>query len=62
MLGLLSICIEYGLYTWLANREERVMQLIGNQNSLGTWVRPTEGIRVLTMEIQPIFLAYLLHT
>jgi len=45
--GLLSICIEYGPETWLANRDEVIvfeldMQLIGNQNSLRTWVRSTE--------------------
>ena len=60
-LGLLSICIEYGLDTTLAKRcnnclravrdvrdviivLELDMQLIGNQNSLRTWVRPTEDV------------------
>ena len=66
-LGLLSICIEYGLETLLANRDEIIvveldMQLIGNQNSLRTWVRATEDVRVLTLEIQPISLVYVLDT
>jgi len=30
------------------------MQLIGNQNSLRTWVRPTEIVRLLTLDIQTI--------
>jgi len=34
------------------------MQLIGNQNTLRTWVRLTEDVRVLTLEIQPICSVY----
>jgi len=37
------------------------MQLIGNQNILRTCVQPTEGLRVLTLEIQPSISAYALH-
>ena len=63
----LTICIEYGLETWLANRDEiivleLVMQLIGNQNSLRTWFRRPEDIRVLTLQIQPIFSVYAFDT
>jgi len=55
-LGLLSICIEYGLQTWPANTDEIIvlelhMQLIGNQNSLRTWVRTTEDVRLLKLEV-----------
>ena len=57
-LGLLSICIEYGLETWLTNRDKIIvleldMQHIGNKNSLRTWVRPTEDVRILSLEVQP---------
>jgi len=53
---LLSICVEYELETWLANRDEIIileldMQLVGNQNSNYTRVRATEDIRVLTLEV-----------
>jgi len=66
-LGLLFICIEYGLETWLTNRDEIIgleidMQIIGKQNSLSTWFRPTEIFRVLTLEIQPIRAVYGLDT
>jgi len=62
-LSLLSICIEYGLQTWPANRDEIIvleldMQLIGNQNSLRTWVRPTENFRLLKLEVQPTCSVY----
>ena len=62
-LGLLSICIEYGLQTWPANRDEIIvleldMQLIRNQNSLRTWVRPTEGFRLLKLEVLPTCSVY----
>jgi len=43
-------------------RDEFVMQLIGNQNSLRTWIRPTEDFHVVTLELQPVFSAYELHT
>ena len=60
-LGLL--CIEYELDTWLTNRDEIIilgldMQLIGNQNSNYTWVRPTKDVRVLTLELQRISIIY----
>jgi len=42
-------------------RDELVMQLIGNQNSLRTCVRPTEDFHVLTHEIQPVCSEYELH-
>jgi len=66
-LGLFSICIEYGLETWLAKRDEIIvlkldMQLIGNQKSLRTWVRPNEDVSVLTQEVQPISSVYELDT
>jgi len=66
-LGLRSICIEYGLETWLANWDEIIIlelhkQLIGNQNNLRTWVWPTEDIRVLTLEVQPLSTVYELDT
>jgi len=56
-LVLLSICTEYGLETWPANRDEIIVldlytQLLCNQNSLRTWVRPTEDVRLLTLEVQ----------
>jgi len=62
-LRLLSICIEYGLEKWLTNKDEITvlevdMQLIGNQNSLRTWVRPTEIFRLLTLDIQTIRSVY----
>jgi len=38
------------------------MQLIGNQKSLRTCVRPTEDVRVLTLEIQPISSVYEFNT
>ena len=38
------------------------MQLIGTQNSLRTWVRPTEGVLVLTLEVQLISSVYELDT
>jgi len=38
------------------------MQHFGNQNSLRTWVRPTEIVRLLTLEIQPIRSVYELDT
>jgi len=62
-LGLLSICIEYGLETWTANRDEIIvleldMQLIRNQNSLRTWDRPTEDVGSLTLEVQPTCSVY----
>jgi len=34
------------------------MKLIGNQNSLRTYVRPTEVVRVLTLEVQPTCSVY----
>jgi len=43
-------------------RDELVMQLIGNQNSLRTGFRPTEDFHLLTLELQPVFSAYELHT
>jgi len=66
-LGLLSICIEYGLETWVANRDEIIvleldMQLMCNQNSLRSWVRPTEIVRVFTLEVRPISWIYELDT
>jgi len=62
-LGLLCICIEYGQETWLANRDETHvleldMQLIGNQNSLRTWVRQTEYVLVLTLDVHPTSSVY----
>ena len=62
-LCLLSICIEYGLEKFLANRGEITvlevdMQLIGNQNSLRTSVRPTGIIRLSTLDIQTIRSGY----
>jgi len=61
------MCIEFGLESWLENRDEIIvllfdMQLIGNQNNLRTWVRPTEIVRVLTLEVQPISSVYVLDT
>jgi len=50
-IGLLSTCAEYGLETWPANKELDT-QLICNQNSLRTWVRPAEGVRLLTLGVQ----------
>jgi len=46
-----------------SNRDEIIvlwldMQLVGNQNSLRTWVRKTEDFRVLTLEIQAICSVY----
>jgi len=38
------------------------MQLIGNQNNPRTWFRPTEDVRMLTLEIQPICSLYELDT
>jgi len=38
------------------------MQLIGNQSSPCTWFRPTEVVRVLTLEVQPICSVYELNT
>jgi len=38
------------------------MQLIHNQNSLRTCVRPTENVRVLTLEIQLISSVYEFNT
>jgi hypothetical protein len=38
------------------------MQLIGNQNSPRTCVRPTEEVPVLTLEVQPICSVYELNT
>jgi len=38
------------------------MQLIVNQNSPRTCVRPTKNIRVLTLEIQPISSVYEFNT
>jgi len=38
------------------------MQIIGNQNSLRTWVGPAEDVRALTLEIQPISSVYVHHT
>ena len=38
------------------------MQLIGNQNSNYTWVRPTEDVRVLTLEVQCISTIYEVDT
>jgi len=38
------------------------MQLIGNQNSLRTCVRPTDDFRVLTLEVHPICSVYELNT
>ena len=38
------------------------MQLIGNQRSLRTCVRPTEVFHVLTLEIQPISSVYEVDT
>ena len=38
------------------------MQLIDNQNSLRTCVRPTENVRVLTLEIQLISSVYEFNT
>jgi len=62
-LVLLSICTEYGLETWPANRDEIIVlqldtQLICNQNSLRTWVRPTEDVRLLTLEVQTTSFLY----
>jgi len=59
----LTICIEYGQETWPANRDEIIvleldMQHIGNQNSLRTWVRPTEDVRLLKLEVQPTCSVY----
>ena len=56
-IGLLSINI-YMTVKWLANRFEVIvleldMKLTGNHNSLSTWVRPAEVVRVLTLEVQP---------
>jgi len=53
----------YGLETRLQNSDEQIalqleMQLIGNQVSLRTCVRPTEGGRVLILEKQPISSVY----
>jgi len=57
-LGFLSICIEYGLETYIAKRNEIIVlelniQIIGIQNSPRTCVRPTEDVRVIMLEIQP---------
>ena len=65
--GLLSICIEHGLESWLENGDEIIvlqldMQLIFNQNRIRTWFRPTEVFRVLTVYIQPICSVYELDT
>jgi len=38
------------------------MQLIGNQNSLRTCIRPTENVPVLTLEIQPFSSVYVFDT
>jgi len=38
------------------------IQLIGIQNSLCTWVRRSEHVRVSTFEIKPTCLVYELHT
>jgi len=53
----------YVLETRLENSDELIalqleMQLIGNQKSLRTCIRPTEDVRVLTLEIQPISSVY----
>jgi len=37
------------------------MQLIGKENSLRTWVRPTEDVRLLKLEIHPISSVYVLR-
>jgi len=52
-----------GLETRFENSEELnalqlEMQLIGNQKSLRTSFRPTEGARVLTLDVQPISSVY----
>jgi len=38
------------------------MQLIGNQNNPRTWFRPTEYVRMLMLEVQPICSVYELDT
>jgi len=59
-LGLLSISIVYGLEAKLANRDEIIaLELeICNQNSLRTWVRQSEYVRVSKLEVQPINSVY----
>jgi len=62
------LCVQswltvYGLETRLENSDELIalqleMQLIGNKKSLRTYVRATEDVRVLTLEIQPISSVY----
>jgi len=37
------------------------MQPIGNENSLRNYVRPTEDIRLLTLDVQPTFSVYELN-
>jgi len=53
----------HGLETRFENSDELIalqleMQLIGNQKSLRTCVRPTEEVRVLTLDLQPISSVY----
>jgi len=55
------------LQTRLENSDELIalqleMQLISNQKSLRTCVRPTENVRVLPLEIQPVSSVYEFHT
>ena len=55
--------IVNGLETRLENSDELIalqleMQLIGNQKSLRTCVRPTEYVRVLTLDVQRISSVY----
>jgi len=38
------------------------MQLIGDQNSNYTWVRPTNDVRILTLELQLISTIYEVDT
>jgi len=54
----------YGLETRHENSDvlQLDMQLIVNQNSPRTCVRPTKNIRVLTLEIQPISSVYEFNT
>jgi len=60
------------IYAWLTinglekrfeNSDEQIalqleMHLIGNQKRLRTCVRPTEDVRVLTLDLQPISSVY----
>ena len=52
---------------WLANRDEIIflqldMQLTGIQITLSTWVRPTDVVRILALEVQLLLSVYELHT